>query len=226
MEFSEAQSTAAAIPAGRITMRGRLYVPAAAGGIVLFAHGGGNSRHSPRDQRIAESLHDVALATLMLDLLPETSDAAQWFDARVRNDVSMQADRLRHATRWVQQQPQLAELPIGYFGANHNAAVVLVAAGDESADIQAVVTRGGRPDLNQSTISKLRAPTMLIVGGNDERATALNLEIWARLRCEKSIEIIPGAGHRFEEPGALDNVAALAARWFSERLSKDAHIAA
>jgi putative phosphoribosyl transferase len=226
MEFFKAQETAAAIPAGRVTLRGRLHVPVAANGIVLFAHGGGNSRHSPRNQRIGESLHDVGLATLMLDLLPETSEATPWFDARIRDDVALQAGRLRSATRWLRDQPRLAELPVGYFGTNHSAAVVLVAASNEGSDIQAVVTRGGRHDLNHDTISKLRAPTMLIVGANDESVTALNLEVWARLRCEKSIEIIPGAGQRFEEPGALDNVAALAARWFSERLNKDAHVAA
>jgi putative phosphoribosyl transferase len=226
MDIFEAQQTATAIPAGRIAMPGRLFLPASANGIVLFAQGGGNSRHSPRNQRVAESLHDVGLATLMLDLLPETSEATQSFDARIRNDIALQAERLRAATHWLRQQPRLADLPVGYFGANTSAAVVFVAASTEGADIQAVVTRGGRPDLHPATISRLRAPTMLIVGGNDESVAALNLEVWARLRCEKSIEIIPGAGPRFEEPGALDNVAALAARWFGEHLNKDAHVAA
>ena len=227
MESFETQQTAAAIPvAGRITLRSRLCMPAAANGIVLFAHGGGNSEHSPRNQRVAEYLHDVGLATLMVDLLPETREAGQSFDATIRNDVALQAERLRSATRWVRQQPELAMLPVGYFGANDSAVVALVAASTEGADIGAVVTRGGRPVLDSSTISKLHSATMLIVGGNDGSLAALNLEVWARLRCEKSIEIIPGASNRFEEPGALDNVAALTARWFSERLNKDAHIAA
>lgn len=226
MESIEAQQMAAAIPAaGRITLRGRLFLPTAANGIVLFAHGGGNVRHSPRNQRVAEYLHDVGLATLMVNLLPETGEAGQLFDATIRSDIALQADRLRSATHWVRQQPALAELPVGYFGANDSAVVALVAASTEGADIRAVVTRGGRPHLD-STISKLHSATMLIVGGNDESLAALNLEVWARLRCEKSIEIIPGASNRFEEPGALDNVAALAARWFSERLNKDANIAA
>ena len=225
MQSFEAQLTSVAIPAGRARLHGRLHLPAEANGIVLFAHGGGSSRHSPRNQRVAESLHDVGIATLLFDLLPESAEPANAFDASLRNDITLQSNRLRAAAEWAKQQPELAELPIGYFGASTGAAPALLAASTQP-DVQAVVARGGRPDLANAAILNLRVPTMLIVGGNDDAVAALNLEVWARLRCEKSIEIIPGAGHLFEEPGAMDNVAALTARWFGEHLRKDVNLLA
>jgi putative phosphoribosyl transferase len=225
MQSIEAQLTSVAIPAGRALLHGRLYLPTEANGLVLFPHGGGSSQHSPRNQRVAESLHDVGLATLLFDLLPESGDSGNAFDAPLRNNITLQSSRLRAAAEWARQQPELAGLPIGYFGASTGAPPVLLAASGDP-EVQAVVTRGGRPDLANDAILKLRVPTLLIVGGNDDAVAALNLEVWARLRCEKSIEIIPGAGHLFEEPGALDNVAALAARWFSEHLHKDVNLVA
>jgi putative phosphoribosyl transferase len=208
-----------AIPAGRAILHGRLQLPAEPNGLVLFAHGGGSSRHSPRNQRVADALHDVGIATLLFDLLPETARPDTQFDAPLRNNVALQSSRLRAATEWARQQPDLAGMPIGYFGAGSGGQATLYAAAADR-EIQAVVTRSVRLNLNDVALLKLQAPTMLIVGGNDEAVAALNLEIWARLRCEKSIQTIPGAGHLFEEPGALDNVAALATRWFSAHLRR------
>jgi putative phosphoribosyl transferase len=226
MDTFQHQIIPVAIPAGSVTLHGDLHVPPEANGLVLFAHGGGSSRHSPRNQRVAESLHYVGLATLLFDLLPEAREPSDGFTARLRNNVELQSERLGVATSWARQQAHLADLPVGYFGASDGAAVVLMTAAGDRADIRAIVTRGGRPDLADPALRKIRSPTMLIVGGNDDAAVALNLETWAQLRCEKSIEIIPGAGHLFEEPGALDNLAALTARWFSEHLRKDANLAA
>jgi putative phosphoribosyl transferase len=218
MQTFEGQVTAVTIAAGSVTLDGELRVPPRPHGLVLFAHGSGSSRHSPRNQRVAEALHDVGLATLLFDLLSPGEEPDHAYNARLRFDIALLAQRLRLATQWARRHPETAELLIGYFGASTGAAAALVAAAAENAGVGAVVARGGRVDLAEDAIEDLRAPTMLIVGGNDETIAALNLESWARLRCEKSIEIIPGAGHLFEEPGALDNVAALAARWFSEHL--------
>ena len=218
MHSFEAQFITAAIPAGHVSLPGRLHVPAEARGLVLFAHGSGSSRHSPRNQRVAEFLHDLSLATLLFDLLSESEEPADTFNARLRNDIDLLARRLTAATTWARRQSELSELPIGYFGASHGAAAAMVAATDSSTQIQALVLRGGRPDLAAPSLGRLRMPTLLIIGGNDETVAAINLEAWARLRCEKAIETIPGASHLFEEPGALENVAALAARWFDQHL--------
>jgi putative phosphoribosyl transferase len=218
MQTIEAQLTATAIPAGRLILRGRLHMPVEfARGLVLFAQGGESRTQCPRHQRVEASLHDVGLGTLWCDLLPETLEGADGFNARLLHDIGLLSDRLRIVTRWAGRQPELSDLPFGYFGIGQGAPAALIAASVDPTSIQAVVTRGGRPNVADSAIRNLRTPTLLIVGGNDEAAPH-NLEAWARLCCEKSIEIIPGAGHRFEEPGALDNVAALAARWFSEHL--------
>ncbi len=214
MECFEGQLTAAAIPAGRVTLHGHLHVPPQAHGVVLFAHGSGSSRHSPRNQRVADFLHHVGLATLLFDLLTPAEEPEGAFNARLRSDITLLAHRLRTATQWARHQPELGELPVGYFGVSTGAAAALVAAAQPGAGVVAVVTRSARTDLAAAHLLQLQVPTMLIVGSNDASVTALNLEAWARLRCEKAIEIIPGAGHLFEEPGALDNVAALAARWF------------
>jgi putative phosphoribosyl transferase len=218
MHTFAAQATPVAIPAGNITLHGLLQLPPQPHGLVLFAHNSGSSRHSPRNQRVAEFLHEAGLATLLFNLLSREEEPADTFNARLRFDVEFLARRLRAATAWARQQPETAELPLGYFGASSGAAAAFVAADSDRAAIRAIVTRGARIELSAPVVRNLHTPTMLIVGGKDESVAALNLEIWAQLRCEKSIEIIPGAGHLFEEPGALDNVAALAARWFSEHL--------
>ena len=218
MHTFEDQVTTVTIPAGSVALEGELHVPPRAHGLVLFAHGSGSSRHSPRNQRVAEFLHDVGLATLLFDLLSPDEEPADAFNARLRFDIARLAQRLRLATQWARRQPETAELLIGYFGASTGAAAAITAAAADNSGVGAIVTRGGRVDLAKNACAQLQTPTMLIVGGNDEATTAINLETWARLRCAKSIEIIPGAGHLFEEPGALENVAALAARWFGEHL--------
>ena len=221
MHSFEAHFSAAEIPVGRILLPARLQVPPEAHGLVLFAHGSGGSRHSPRNQYVAHFLNEVGLATLLFDLLSETEEPLDSFNARLRNDIPLLAQRLRAATAWARRQPELEGLPIGYFGASNGAAAAMVAAVEEGETVRAVVTRGARPDLAGPVIANLRVPIMLIVGGNDECVAALNLEAWARLRCEKAIEAIPGVGALFEEPGALDNVAALAARWFNNHLQPE-----
>ena len=218
MQIFDTQLSAVAIPAGKVTLHGHLHVPPQPRGLVIFAHGTGSSRHSPRNQRVADFLHDVGLATLLFDLLSPAEEPENAYNARLRFDISLLAQRLRLATQWMRDQAGLAGLLAGYFGASTGAAAALAAAAAPGSGVAAVVTRGGRPDLAGAALPNLAAPTMLIVGGNDEAVAALNLEAWARLQCQKAIEIIPGAGHLFEEPGALDNVAALAARWFSDHL--------
>jgi putative phosphoribosyl transferase len=218
MHAFAAQATPVAIPAGNITLHGQLQLPHQPHGLVVFAHNSGSSRRSPRNQRVAEFLHEVGIATLLFNLLSPDEEPADTFNARLRFDMELLAQRLRAATAWARQQPETAELPVGYFGASSGAAAAFVAADADRTGIRAIVTRGARIDLKAPVVRNLRTPTMLIVGGKDESVAALNLEIWAQLRCEKSIEIIPGAGHLFEEPGALDNVASLAARWFSDHL--------
>jgi len=218
MHTFETQSTPAAICAGQVTLHGRLHAPPDMRGLVIFALGNGNRRYGPRNRRVTEVLHDVGLATLFFDLLSPTEAPADSFNARLWFDVNLLAQRVNAATRWAREQPALAGLPVGYFGAGTGAAAVIKCAAMEGANISAIVTRGGRPDLANGAIDRLHVPTLLVVGGNDASLAALNLDVWARLRCEKAIEIIPGAGHRFEEPGALENVSALAARWFSEHL--------
>lgn len=218
MHTFEGQVVAVAIPADTIELEGEFHVPPQPRGLVLFAHGSGSSRHSPRNQHVAEFLHGVGLATLLFDLLSPAEEPEGEFNAVLRFDIALLAERLRLATEWARRQPDAAGLPVGYFGASTGAAAALVAAANRAAGVRAVVTRGGRVDLAERAVPQLRVPTMLIVGANDDTAAALNLETWARLHCEKSIEIIPGAGHLFEEPGALDNVAALAGRWFEQHL--------
>jgi putative phosphoribosyl transferase len=224
MHSLEKHFTAVAVTAGHLTLEARFYVPPDAEGVVVFASGDGSTAQSPRNFRVIDALHDVGLATLWFNVMPEAIEAADGFNARIRNDASMLSERVHAATRWVRRQAEFSELPIGCFGTSHAAAAALVDAARADTEIQVVATRGGRPDLAPA-LAKVRVPTMLIVGGNDG-AAALNLEAWARLRCERAIEIIPGAGHRFEEPGALDNLAALAARWFSEHLRRPANVAA
>jgi putative phosphoribosyl transferase len=199
-----------AIPAGRVRLGGHLTVPEAAPGIVAFAHGSGSSRFSPRNQAVAGALHQHGLATLLFDLLTDEEAAAR---SNVF-DVGLLADRLAIATTWLEGS-SAAGLPVGYFGASTGAAAALWAAGAPGADVAAVVSRGGRPDLAGERLETVRAPTLLIVGGRDEVVIELNRRAASALRCEHRVEIVPGATHLFEEPGALDHVARLAADWFT-----------
>jgi putative phosphoribosyl transferase len=204
------------IPAGRVRLPGHLTVPAGAGGVVAFAHGSGSSRHSPRNQLVASALHDVGLGTLLFDLLSpdEEADRANVFD------IPLLAERLGAATTWLRNQDLDRALPIGYFGASTGAGAALWAAGEPAAPVRAIVSRGGRPDLARGRLDGVRAPTLLIVGGRDEAVLELNREAAQHLRCEHRIEVVPGATHLFEEPGALEAVADLAARWFADHLSR------
>ena len=204
------------IPADDVHIEGMLELPPNAQGIVLFAHGSGSSRHSPRNNYVARVLRDQGIGTLLLDLLTLAED----LDYQTRFDITLLTHRLLIATHWVKlHTPPTRHLPIGYFGASTGAAAALQAAAALGADIQAVVSRGGRPDLAGShDLAKVKCPTLLLVGGNDEEVIELNRAAYARLPCTKEMLIIPGATHLFEEAGALEEVARLAANWFKQHL--------
>ena len=193
-----------------IGLEGLLSLPEPADGIVLFAHGSGSSRFSPRNTYVAEALQAAGLATMLFDLLtePEAVDRARVFD------IPLLAERLLMATEWIALDPETALLPIGYFGASTGAASALVAAAHSVRDIAAVVSRGGRPDLAGADLSRVKAPTLLIVGGADYAVLDLNRAALAQLTCEKTLAVVPGATHLFEEPGTLDEVIGLARDWF------------
>jgi putative phosphoribosyl transferase len=203
--------------AGEAALEGELAVPQGARAIVLFAHGTGSSRHSPRNRRVAETLEEAGLGTLLIDLLSEEEDRLDQTTGTLRFDIDLLAERLLSATDWVAADEEAASLRRGYFGASTGAAAALVAAA-ERPETGAVVSRGGRPDLAGDALPRVRAPTLLIVGGEDTHVLELNREALERLGGEKALEVVPGATHLFEEPGALDEVARLARDWFTERL--------
>ncbi len=201
------------IPADDVHIEGLLELPTGAHGLVLFAHGSGSSRHSPRNTHVARVLHAQGSGTLLLDLLTLSED----LDYHTRFDISLLTHRLLLATGWVRlHTPASRHLPLGYFGASTGAAAALQAAAALGEDIQAVVSRGGRADLaGAHELAKVRAPTLLLVGGADSEVLQLNRVAYAKLQCEKELSVIPDATHLFEEPGALDEVARQAADWFS-----------
>ena len=207
------------IRAGRAVLSGNLHVPEGAIALVLFAHGSGSSRHSPRNQFVAHTLNDAGLATLLFDLLTHEEEAIDTQTRELRFDINLLAERLVDATKWAKQCPQTRDLRIGYFGSSTGGAAALVAAIDVPQDVGAVVSRGGRPDLADEALPKVQAPTLLIVGGDDDIVIELNEQARDRMRCEVKLEIIPGATHLFEEPGTLEQVAKLASDWFSLRLT-------
>lgn len=199
------------LPAAGVVLEGRLQVPAAASGIVLFAHGSGSSRHSPRNRYVAGVLQACGMGTLLVDLLTTEEDRVR----ENRFDIALLSRRLGEAAVGLRAHPRCAGLPLGLFGASTGAASALRLAADPAAGIAAVVSRGGRPDLaGVPALRAVRAPVLLIVGGLDEMVLELNRAAWAELRCERQIEIVPGATHLFEEPGMLERAAALAADWF------------
>ncbi len=208
------------IPAGEATLAGDLIIPAGAVGVVLFAHGSGSSRRSPRNQFVARTIQAAGLATLLFDLLSPNEEAADAIDGHLRFDIDLLAERLSQATQWILRQPTTRQMDIGYFGASTGAAAALVAAAELGLVVEAVVSRGGRPDLAGSALPGVCSPTLLIVGGADEEVLHLNRTAYAQLTCEKQLEIIPGATHLFEEPGALEQVAVLAAGWFERYLNE------
>ncbi|MFL5734592.1 MAG: dienelactone hydrolase family protein [Chloroflexia bacterium] len=203
-----------AIPAGGAPLEGNLAVPHGARGIVLFAHGSGSSRHSPRNRYVAEVLRESGLGTLLVDLLTPEEERAEARTGHLRFDIGLLAERLGEITDWLKQRPETAQLPLGYFGASTGAGAALVAAAQRPEVVKAVVSRGGRPDLAREALRQVRAPTLLIVGGNDIPVIALNQQALVEIPGEKRLVIVPGATHLFEEPGALDEVAVLASEWF------------
>jgi putative phosphoribosyl transferase len=213
-----AQSKIAQIPSGRVALEGELSVPADAEGIVLFAHGSGSSRHSPRNQFVASTIRDARVGTLLFDLLTREEERIDIHTGHLRFDIGLLAERLIDATTWLQEMPDTADLKMGYFGSSTGAAAALVAAANLGDEISAVVSRGGRPDLAGKALLLVTAPTLLIVGGFDHSVIEINEEALAMLRCEKELKIVPGATHLFEEPGALEQVAQLAADWFRRYL--------
>ena len=206
------------IPSGTVTLDGDLTTPAGAVGIVLFAHGSGSSRHSPRNQFVARAIREAGIATLLFDLLTQEEEGEDDVTGRLRFDISLLAGRLVEASRWIANQPETQKLGIGYFGASTGGAAALVAAAEIGPPIGAVVSRGGRPDLAGASMEEVKSPVLLIVGERDETVMALNRSAYARLRCEKELAVIHRATHLFEEPGALEEVARLAADWFRRHL--------
>ncbi|MFB9681107.1 phosphoribosyltransferase family protein [Streptosporangium vulgare] len=203
---------------GRVRLPGRLVVPENAAGVVVFVHGSGSSRHSPRNRYVASTLNRAGLATLLFDLLTPEEE----FDRGNVFDIGLLAGRLVRVTGWLDDRPEVAGLPIGYFGASTGAAAALWAAAEPGGEIAAVVSRGGRPDLAGPRLPLVRAATLLIVGGRDEVVIDLNRAAQERLRCENLLRIVPGATHLFEEPGTLESVAALARDWFARHFEPSA----
>ena len=202
---------------GTVEVTGDLVVPPDPRAIVLFAHGSGSSRRSTRNMAVAAKLQDAGFATMLFDLLSGEEEAIDARTAELRFDIALLADRLRGATRWVEASDDLRHLPTGYFGASTGAAAALVAASEEPR-VGAIVSRGGRPDLARGALARVTAPTLLIVGGADVRVIAMNEDALAKLRCEKRLDIVPGASHLFEESGALEQVSVLARDWFLDKL--------
>ncbi len=204
-----------------VTLAGSLAVPAGACGVVLFAHGSGSSRHSPRNRYVAEVLHQGGIGTLLFDLLTEDEEQLDDRTAELRFDIPFLTRRLIGATDWIASQPVTSGLAIGYFGASTGGGAALVAAAEQPEIVGAVVSRGGRPDLAGAALIRVRAPTLLIVGGQDTPVIRMNRAALSELRCEKKLEIVSGATHLFEEPGTLETVARLAREWFVAHLGPE-----
>jgi len=211
-------ATGVAIPVGAATLEGDLVLPEEAHGVVVFAHGSGSSRHSPRNRQVAATLNEADIGTLLVDLLTEREEEVDRLTGRLRFDIEFLARRLVGIIDWLRRNPETEALPIGLFGASTGAAAALVAAAVRPEDVTAVVSRGGRPDLALGALPFVQAPTLLIVGGADTTVIELNRRALEALQTEKRLEIVPGATHLFKEPGALDEVARLAADWFARHL--------
>ncbi|MEW6208598.1 MAG: dienelactone hydrolase family protein [Acidobacteriota bacterium] len=202
------------IQSGRVRLEGELLIPARAAGIVLFAHGSGSSRHSPRNKYVAWKMEEGGVATLLFDLLTLQEEEEDRYTGHFRFDIPLLARRLVDATNWTRSQPETENLRIGYFGSSTGAAAALIAASEMKDTISAIVSRGGRVDMARSALARVKAPTLLIVGGFDETIISLNWDAYSQLRCEKELKIVEEATHLFEEPGALEQVAELATDWF------------
>lgn len=206
------------ISVGALFLNGELKIPENATGIVLFAHGSGSSRHSPRNQYVADVIRDAGVGTLLFDLLTGREEEIDNYTREFRFDINLLARRLVAATNWLAEVEETKHLRPGYFGASTGGGAALVAAAQVGEKIGAVVSRGGRPDLAGPALGHVRAPTLLIVGGADGPVIRMNEDAYAQLRCMKELKIIPGATHLFEEPGKLEEVANLAAKWFLKHL--------
>jgi putative phosphoribosyl transferase len=215
---SEYKISEVQIQVGRAVLSGILTLPEKAAAVVLFAHGSGSSRHSPRNQFVARTLNDAGLATLLFDLLTQDEEAIDIRSREHRFNIGFLAERLVYATRWAKQQDQTRDLRLGYFGSSTGGGAALVAAAELPEDIGAVVSRGGRPDLAGDALPKVQVPALLIVGGKDDIVIGLNEMARDQMRCQVKLEIVPGATHLFEEPGALGKVARLASDWFVKHI--------
>ncbi len=220
MDRTQQENNSVQVPlANNMLLEGNLSLPEKAHGLVLFVHGSGSSRHSPRNQFVARVLQEAGLATLLIDLLTAPEEAEDRLTARIRFNIDLLGKRVVEVTNWLIANPTTANLKIGYFGASTGAAAALVAAAERPLAVGAVVSRGGRPDLASSALPQVQAPTLLLVGSKDTQVIELNRMAFTLLRCEKRLEIIPGASHLFEEPGTLEQVAQLASQWFSHYLT-------
>ncbi|MDP9186361.1 MAG: alpha/beta fold hydrolase [Verrucomicrobiota bacterium] len=218
------------IPAGRATLDGDLTIVrhgesvrrriGQAKALILFVHGSGSSRHSPRNQFVGRTLNQAGLSTLLFDLLTPEEESVDLYTREHRFNINLLAERLVHATKWAKQQKKTQDLRNGYFGSSTGGGAALVAAAELPDEIGAVVSRGGRPDLAGDALAKVKAPTLLIVGGEDRVVIELNEQARAQMKCECKIDIVPGATHLFEEPGALEKVAKLASDWFLNHIDR------
>jgi putative phosphoribosyl transferase len=207
------------VPAGQLAFPGTLVIPEESQGVVVFAHGSGSSRFSPRNRYVAEALQERRLGTLLMDLLTPDEEALDARTAHLRFDIPLLAERVVAAVDWLSEQDDTVDLAVGAFGASTGAAAALVAAARRPERIRAIVSRGGRPDLAAQDLPRVRAPTLLIVGGADTAVIGMNEQALERLQVEARLEIVPGATHLFEEPGALEEVARLAGEWFARFLT-------
>ncbi|RXA20563.1 alpha/beta hydrolase [Methanosarcina sp. MSH10X1] len=216
---TEQKSMEVRIPIGPIYLNGNLDIPEGAKGLVVFAHGSGSSRFSSRNRYVAQELQKEGLGTLLFDLLTTEEERVDMVTAHIRFDIDLLANRLVEVTNWLLNNPDTRELIIGYFGASTGAAAALIAAKEHANAVKAVVSRGGRPDLAEKALSDVKAPTLLIVGGQDFQVIEMNQWALDRLKVEqKELKIVPGATHLFEEPGTLEEVANLAGEWFKSYL--------
>lgn len=218
--YAGRESRQVGILAGAVPLEGNLDLPQDAKGLVVFAHGSGSSRNSPRNRYVAEVLQQAGFATLLFDLLTNEEETVDRHTAELRFDIPFLTERLLQVTEWVKGEAQLQRLRIGYFGASTGAAAALMAAAQDTVTVRSVVSRGGRPDLAGDALSRVRAPTLLIVGGDDSSVIEMNRQAMAKLHCEKQLAIIPGATHLFEEKGSLEQVARLARDWLTLHLAE------
>ncbi len=216
MKTAVAKARDVQLRSGAVMLNGDLSIPAGAKGVVLFAHGSGSSRHSPRNQFVARTIREAGVGTLLFDLLTREEEAVDMYTAELRFDIGLLATRLIDATYWI--KGELDYLNVGYFGSSTGGGAALVAAARMGDSVGAVVSRGGRPDLAGDALPKVKSPTLLIVGGLDYPVIEMNKAALSRMHCEKELKIVPGATHLFEEPGTLEQVADLAAGWFQRQL--------